>query len=357
MEFPYSVVAITGGTGSFGHAMTAHLLATYPYVRIRVISRGEHRQAAMQAYFPQEKRLSFLIGDVRDFQRMQLAFQGVDLVCHSAALKRIEVAEYNPYEAVMTNVIGTWNVLQAAIDTGVHQVITISSDKAVKSQTLYGNTKAVAEALTTQSNHYAGVATRYATVRWGNVASSQGSVIPIWQAYAVQQKPLPLTHHGMTRFFFSMSDAVRLVCFVAAQQSRGGLFIPHLPAFHVTDLARAVLALPEYASLREGKEIITVGLRGAEKLAEDLATDDELARAYWYAPSEQVPCMYLVPPAIQHWETPVVGTGWQPPPVPCLTGTVAGSPGPLVAYNSAAWQWRLSVDDLRQRLGQLGKDA
>ena len=351
--FPFSTVALLGGTGSLGWALTAHLLSHYPHIKIRIYSRGEHRQAAMQAHFAGERRLSFLIGDVRDYQRLQLALHACDLVIHTAALKRIDTAEYNPYEAVATNITGTWNVLKAALDMGVHAVVTISSDKAVKSQTLYGNTKAVSEALTTQSNHYAGESTRYSVVRWGNVAASAGSVIPLWQAYARQGRPLPVTHPVMTRFWISMDEAVRLVCFVAAQQSRGGLFIPHLPAFHVTDLARAVLALPEYASLREGKEIITVGLRGAEKLAEDLATDDELARAYWYAPSEQVPCMYLVPPAIQHWETPVVGTGWQPPPVPCLTGTVAGSPGPLVAYNSAAWQWRLSVQDLRAKLQEL----
>ena len=356
-SFPFTTVALLGGTGSLGWALTTYLLQHYPHIKIRIYSRSEHRQAAMHAHFAGERRLSFLIGDVRDYQRLQLALHACDLVIHTAALKRIDTAEYNPYEAVATNVTGTWNVLKAVLDMGVRHVVTISSDKAVKSQTLYGNTKAVAESLTIQSNHYAGDSTRYSVIRYGNVALSAGSVIPAWQACALRGEPLPVTHPVMTRFWISMDEAVRLVCFVAAQQSRGGLFIPHLPAFHVTDLARAVLALPEYASLREGKEIITVGLRGAEKLAEDLATDDELARAYWYAPSEQVPCMYLVPPAIQHWETPVVGTGWQPPPVPCLTGTVAGSPGPLVAYNSAAWQWRLSVQDLRQRLEQFQKDA
>ena len=350
MDFPYSVVAITGGTGSFGHALTAHLLATYPGVRIRVISRGEHRQAAMQAHFPQEKRLSFLIGDVRDFQRMQLAFQGVDLVCHSAALKRIEVAEYNPYEAVATNIMGTWNVLQAARDVGVRQVVTISSDKACRSETLYGSTKNISERLTIQGNHYGGNTTRYCAVRYGNVASSAGSVIPFWQACVLRGEPLQVTHHAMSRFWLSMIDAVRFVCFVAAQQSRGGLFIPHLPAFHVTDLARAILGLPEYASLHEGKEIVTIGLRGAEKIAEDLATDTEISRAYWYASGEDLPVTYLVPPAMQYWETPVIGTGWLPPPAPCLTGEVAGSPGPAVAYNSGTWPWRLSVEDIRQRL-------
>ena len=355
--FPFSTVAILGGTGSLGCALTAYLLSQYPDIKIRVYSRGEHRQAALHAQFPTERRLSFLIGDVRDYQRLQLALRGCDLVVHAAALKRIDTAEYNPYEAVATNVTGTWNVLQAALDMGVRQVVTISSDKACRAETLYGATKQVSERLTVQANHYAGNGPRYCTIRYGNVASSAGSVIPLWQACAAQGSPLPLTHATMTRFWLSMEDAVRLVCFVAAQQSRGGLFIPHLPAFRVTDLARAILDLPEYASLHEGKEIVTIGLRGAEKTHEDLATEAELSRAYWYAPSEHVRCLYLVPPAIQHWETPVVGTGWLPPPASCLTGMVAGSPGPVVAYNSGVWPWRLSVQDLRQRLGQIQEDV
>ena len=352
--FPFTTVALLGGTGSLGWALAAYLLQQYSHIKIRIYSRGEHRQAEMHSYFADERRLSFLIGDVRDSERLQLALRHCDLVIHTAALKRVDTAEYNPYEAVATNVIGTWNVLKAALDMGVRQVVTISSDKAVKSQTLYGNTKAVAESLTIQCNHYAGEGTRYSVVRYGNVAASASSVIPLWQACAQRGDPLPLTHPSMSRFWLSMGDAVRIVCFVASQQSRGGLFIPHLPTFSVLDLARAVLNLPSGASLRAGRDVVTIGLRGMEKIAEDLATEEELERAYWCAPSEQVPCMYLVPPAVQHWETPVVDTGWQSPPAPCLMGTVAGGPGPVVAYNSETWPWKLGVEDLRARLASIG---
>ena len=351
--FPFKTIALLGGTGSLGCAITQYLLCHYPDVKIRILSRGEHRQAAMRMQFPGIHRLSFLIGDVRDYQRLQLALRGCDLVIHAAAIKRIDVAEYNPYEAVATNVHGTWNVLQASLDMGVRQVVTISSDKACKPETLYGASKQVAERLTTQANHYAGNGPYYCAVRYGNVASSAGSVIPFWQQCAAQGKRLPVTSPLMTRFWLSMDDAVRLVCFVAAQESKGGLFIPHLPAFDVLDLARAILGKQPHEPLVEGIEIETIGLRGAEKIDEDLATDQELARAYWYAPSEPVPCMYLVPPAIQHWETPIVGTGWRPPPAPCLTGSVAESQGPVVAYNSRTWPWRLGVEDLRARLVSL----
>ena len=352
--FPFTTVALLGGTGSLGTALTHYLLGHYPYVKIRVYSRGEHRQATLRAHFPDEPRLSMLIGDVRDYQRLQLALQGCDLVIHAAALKRIDTAEYNPYETVATNVVGTWNVLRAAMDMGVRHVVTISSDKACKPETLYGASKQVAERLAIQGNHYASTPTRSSVVRYGNVSQSQGSVIPLWQASAAAGEPLPVTHAAMTRFWLSLADAVRLVCFIAAQQSRGGLFLPHLPAFDVLDLARAILKKPQNARLIEGRDIVMIGLRGAEKIHEDLATDQEMARAYWYAPEAHVPCLYLIPPAVQHWETPQIGTQWLPPPAPYMTGAVGdlqhGDAPAVVPYNSATWPWRLGVEDLRAQL-------
>ena len=347
-DFPYKTVLITGGTGTFAHAMVRYLLDNVPEIAIRLLSRDEYKQQVMAREFF-DARLRFLLGDVRDVERLKVACQGVSLVLHGAALKHIEKGEYDPLEFVATNVWGTANVVAACHAAGVEQAILLSTDKSVHAINVYGSTKALAERIFVQGQHYAPHGTRFAVVRYGNIMGSRGSVIEVWQQAIQQHKPLILTDARMSRFWMQSAEAVRLVLWTALQKIRGGVVVPHLPAFHMIDLAKAMLP--------DGLDYQVSGVRPGEKLAEDLMTIDEQQRAYWYAPSEQVPCLYLVPPAIQHWETPVVGTGWQPPPVPCLTGAVAGSPGPLVAYNSAAWQWRLGVEDLRQRLEQLHKDA
>ena len=351
MEFPYDVVAVTGATGSFGQAITRYLVKAFPHLRLRLISRGEHRQAEMQALYASTPHLSFLIGDIRDVHRMRLAFKGADLVIHAAAIKRIDTAESNPYEAIATNVIGTWNIIQAAIDANVSQVITISSDKACKPETLYGASKQVSERLTIQANHYSGEQTRFCAARWGNVAGSQGSLIPLWRAQHAMGQPLTITSPAMSRFWLSMDEAVQFLCFIAREQSRGGLFIPHLPAFNILDLARAMLNKQADDCLVEGEDVQCIGLRGIEKISEDLATDHELSRARWHASHDESLSAYVIAPAVQHWKSfatasckNAISSHDLEAMLPIKTCI------PMEPYNSACWPYRLDVGALQKRL-------
>lgn len=220
----------------------------------------------MEQRFQRDKRLRFFLGDVRDSARLLLALSGVDYVLHTAALKRIEKGETDPWEFIQTNVVGTWNVLSAALTAKARRVITVSSDKAAGAHNLYGGTKFCAEKLTVQSNTYSGkTGTRFACVRYGNVAASRGSVIPKWREQA-KSGCITITDERMSRFWITLPQAVQFVLSSLALMEGGEVFIPALPSVAVTDLAAAVVP---------GCQIETIGIQAGEKLAETLITGEE----------------------------------------------------------------------------------
>lgn len=247
-------VLVTGGTGTFGRALVRHLLEVNSGCRIRVLSRGEHAQAAMAAELADidpERRLGFFIGDVRDRDRLRRAFDGVEVVVHAAALKRIEVGQYNPAEMVKTNVIGAMNVIEAAQDAGVERVIFLSSDKAYQPISPYGQSKALAESLFLNANNTVGaLGTRFSVVRYGNIFNASGSVVPRWRA-AIKAgvKKVRITDPECTRFFMLAEDAVQLVIDASEWMVGGETVIPDLPAYRLGDLATAMGVSTEIVGL------------------------------------------------------------------------------------------------------------
>lgn len=263
LDWTAQSVLITGGTGSLGSALVPELLRRRVQ-RLVVLSRDEAKQHGMRQTFGDAVR--FFLGDVRDPGRLSLAFRGVDIVIHAAALKQQPAGEYSPDEFVLTNVIGTRNVVRAAIDAGVRRVMTISTDK-VGGPTLYGATKHCCERLTVQGNSYAGAGpTRLACTRYGNVVSSRGSVIPVWQQEMATTGAVTLTDPRATRFLVTLPQAVEFVLSSVEQMHGGEVFIPELPAATVLDLAEAVAP---------GARQNVVGLRPYERLHEVLISCDE----------------------------------------------------------------------------------
>lgn len=259
-------ILVTGGAGAFGKAFVQRALQDGAR-RVVVFSRSESRQAEMRVEID-DPRLRYFIGDCRDQQRLVQAMRGVDLVIHSAALKRVEVCEADPQEAVATNVHGTQAVALAAIECGVHQAVLLSTDKAAAPNTLYGATKLTAERLWTAMNatHAAGTSTRFSSTRYGNVIGSTGSVVPLWKAQAARYEALTITDRRMTRFLMTMEDAVNLVGRAVRDMKGGELFVPEIRAARMVDLAEAVAP---------GAMLKAVGIRPGEKLHETLITDDE----------------------------------------------------------------------------------
>jgi UDP-N-acetylglucosamine 4,6-dehydratase len=259
--FDDASVLITGGTGSFGKRFVRALLETGSPRRVAVFSRDELKQFEMQQAHPNEPRLRFFIGDVRDAARLERAFHGVDYVIHAAALKQVPAAEYNPFEAVKTNVHGAQNVIDAAIDQGVRRVIALSTDKACSPVNLYGATKLVSDKLFISGNSYAGgTATRFAVVRYGNVVGSRGSIVPFFKELAATGR-LPITDERMTRFWITLDQGVRFVMDSVERMSGGELFVPKIPSMRVVDLAKAMA--PE-------AQLDMVGIRPGEKIHEEM---------------------------------------------------------------------------------------
>lgn len=262
---------ITGGTGSFGQAMTKRLLSDPSTETVRIFSRGELRQSQM-AESLKDDRLRFLIGDVRDRRRLLRAVRGVDMVLHAAALKRIEVAEYNPDEAIKTNVIGSQNVIECAMEMGVSKCILISSDKSCNPSNTYGATKMLAERLFSQAPYsYGDPETVFLAVRYGNVAGSNGSVIPKFKELAAKGEPLQITHPSMTRFIIKMDEALDLVQLALKEGESGEIFIKKLPAVLILQLAQLV-----------SKNIAITGIGPGEKMHECLVSRNELCRTFDY---------------------------------------------------------------------------
>lgn len=259
-------ILVTGGTGSFGQAFVRRVLADRDQCTVRVYSRDELKQYDMAQGFGHDPRLRFFIGDVRDRERLVRAMHGIDLVVHAAALKHVPICEFNPAEAVKTNIQGSQNVIDAAVDAGVRRTIALSTDKAVNPVNLYGATKLCAEKLFVHGNVYAGARDiRFSCVRYGNVMGSRGSVIPLFKKQA-ETGCLTITDRRMTRFWLSLEQAVDLVLQVAGEMRGGEIFVPKIPSMRVVDLARAMAPTAQ---------IDEVGRRPGEKLHEVLLTAEE----------------------------------------------------------------------------------
>jgi UDP-N-acetylglucosamine 4,6-dehydratase/5-epimerase len=266
MDWKNQVVLITGGTGSFGKKFTQTLLDEKQPKKIIIFSRDELKQHEMQVHGFNHPSLRYFIGDVRDRERLVRAMHGVDIVVHAAALKQVPACEYNPMEAIKTNIMGTANVVEAALDAGVKKVMTISTDKAVSPANLYGATKLAAEKLTVQSNAYAaGTATRYSCVRYGNVVGSRGSVVPLFLKQR-ENGTVTITDERMTRFWLSLEQGVKFVIECIEQMEGGEVFVPKIPSTKVVDLAKAIVP---------NAKMNIIGIRPGEKLHEDLISDDE----------------------------------------------------------------------------------
>lgn len=260
------VILLTGGTGSFGKKFTEIALKEYNPRVIRIFSRGELLQHEMSQKFQDDPRLRFLIGDVRDRDRVYRAMNGVDIVVHAAALKQVPTCEYNPLEAIRTNIDGAANIIDAAIDNGVDKVVAMSTDKAVQAVNLYGATKLAAEKLFVQSNVYkGGRKTKFCCVRYGNVVGSRGSVVPLFLKQQ-QQGMITITDERMTRFWITLEQGVRFVINSLDRMQGGEIFVPKIPSMKTTFLADVIApGVP--------REII--GIRPGEKLHEILLTEDE----------------------------------------------------------------------------------
>jgi len=301
------VILVTGGTGSFGHHFVDYVLQRYDPKKIIIYSRDEYKQFVMgNAYREHRKILRYFIGDVRDEARLRMAMRGVDYAVHAAALKQVPVCEYNPNEAVKTNINGAMNVIHAALGAGVKKVVALSTDKAVNPINLYGGTKLVSDKLFTAANAYSGAdGTTFAVVRYGNVAGSRGSVIPFFQNIIKNGgRELPITDVRMTRFWISLEQGVELVV-KAFEEARGGeTFISKIPSFKITDLAQAMLP---------GCEVAQVGIREGEKLHEVMVTKEDSPHTYeyerhyivyphynWWGEKDAIPGGKLVEPGFEY---------------------------------------------------------
>ena len=272
-------ILITGGTGSFGKCFTKYVLENYNPKKIIIYSRDEFKQFVMQNEFKElnkKNQLRFFIGDVRDKERLKRAFEGVDYVIHAAALKQVPACEYNPDEAIKTNINGAQNIIDAALDSGsVKKVVALSTDKAVNPVNLYGGTKLVSDKLFIAANAYAGAKDiSFSIVRYGNVAGSRGSVIPFFNNIIKNGgKELPITDYRMTRFWISLTQGVELVIKALEEAKGGETFISKIPSFKITDLAQAMLP---------GCEMPEVGIREGEKLHEIMVTVEDSMTTYEY---------------------------------------------------------------------------
>lgn len=281
-----SSILITGGTGSFGKAFLQEVLTNHNPRRVAILSRDELKQSEMRANFT-DKRIRWFLGDIRDKDRLIRAFHGVDYVVHAAALKQVDTAEYNPFEYVQTNILGSQNVIDAAIDAGVKKVVALSTDKASSPINLYGATKLTADKLFVAANNYSySYNTAMSVVRYGNVMGSRGSVIPFFQKLIAENKPLPITDLNMTRFWITLPQAVQFVIDSFDSMHGGELYVPRIPSMRIMDLVEA---------LKPGAETYVVGIRPGEKLHEEMIASDDSYRTLRQADR------YVVQPTVKEW--------------------------------------------------------
>jgi UDP-N-acetylglucosamine 4,6-dehydratase/5-epimerase len=282
MEWKNKVVLVTGGTGSFGKKFIDLMLKEYQPAKLIVFSRDELKQHDMRASGFDHPNLRYFIGDVRDQPRLRRAFEGVDIVVHTAALKQVPACEYNPMEAIKTNILGSSNVIDAALDAGVEKVLALSTDKAVNPVNLYGATKLAAEKLFVQSNYYAGdKVTRMSCTRYGNVVGSRGSVVPLFIKQRCNGR-ITITDERMTRFWISLDQGVRFVVRCIEEMHGGEVFVPKIPSMAMMDLAHAIAP---------HAQVDFTGIRPGEKLHEVLISEDEARTAV------ETQDMYVVMPA------------------------------------------------------------
>jgi UDP-N-acetylglucosamine 4,6-dehydratase len=320
LDWGTASVLVTGGTGSFGKAFVEILLREKRPARLIVFSRDELKQHDMRRAFPDtgDSPMRYFIGDVRDGARLGRAFHGVDVVIHAAALKQVPTCEYNPFEAVLTNVIGAKNVIDAAIDQGVTRVLALSTDKAVSAANLYGATKQVAEKLFVQGNAYAGAQqTRFSCVRYGNVVGSRGSVIPLFREQS-KNGSVTVTDDRMTRFWITLEQGVRFVIRCVEEMKGGEVFVPKIPTAGILELVNAVAP---------GCRVETIGIRPGEKVHEVLVAEDESQNAVEFDD------MFVIRSPFRSWTTEQDGGGRRL------------SEG--FSYRSDTNRQRLSVEELR----------
>jgi len=281
------VILVTGGTGSFGKKFVSLVLEEYAPKKIIVFSRDELKQYEMaQQFVGFENKIRFFIGDVRDRDRLMRAFCGVDYVVHAAALKQVPAMEYNPSEAVKTNIVGGMNIIDAAINNKVKRVVVLSTDKACNPVNLYGATKLCSDKLFVAANSYSGdIGTRFSVVRYGNVFGSRGSVVPFFKEKA-KEGILPITDPRMTRFWITLDQGVRFVVDIFARMQGGEIFVPKIPSMKVVDLAKAIAP--------KAKTTI-VGIRPGEKLHEVMISSDDAKN------TKELDDCYVIKPAFQWW--------------------------------------------------------
>jgi UDP-N-acetylglucosamine 4,6-dehydratase len=283
------VILLTGGTGSFGKAFTKHITQNFKPKKLIIFSRDELKQFEMGYLFPQHQYpfIRFLVGDVRDKDRLYRAFDGVDTVVHAAALKQVPTAEYNPSEAIKTNITGAMNIVDAAIDCGVTKIVALSTDKACNPINLYGATKLCSDKLFTSANSYAGSRPiSFSVVRYGNVVGSRGSVVPFFKQMR-KTGVIPITDERMTRFFITLQDGVKLVLSALDKMIGGEIFVPKIPSMKITELAK--LLAPECKH-----EII--GIRPGEKLHEMLISTEEGRKTHEFSD------YYVIEPETTNWK-------------------------------------------------------
>lgn len=321
-------ILITGGTGSFGNAFTQYVLENYDPQKIIIYSRDEFKQFIMRDKFKKyDSRLRFFIGDVRDKERLKRALEGVDYCVHAAALKQVPACEYNPNEAIKTNIHGAMNVIDAALDCGVHKVVALSTDKAVNPVNLYGGTKLVSDKLFVAANAYVGNKdVSFSIVRYGNVAGSRGSIIPLFDRIIKEGgTELPITDVRMTRFWISLTEGIELVIKALAEAKGGETFISKIPSFRVTDLAEAMLP---------GCKLKEIGIRPGEKLHEIMVTTEDSATTYEYDKH------FIVYPQMT----------WNSRQQPDLSGKKVAEGFSYSSGSNTEW---LSVEDIRERLKEI----
>lgn len=325
MSLENKVILLTGGTGSFGQKFSEIALREYNPKVIRIFSRGELLQQEMRQRFNDDEKLRFFIGDIRDRDRLYRAMDGVDIVVHAAALKQVPTCEYNPVEAVKTNIDGAVNVVDAAIDSGVEKAIAISTDKAAHPVNLYGATKLVMETLFVQANVYTGKGkTRFSCTRYGNVVGSRGSVVPLFLEQG-KNGTITITDERMTRFWITLEQGVRFVIDCIGKMQGGEVFLPKIPSMKITDIAD--IAAPEAK-----REII--GIRPGEKVNETLLTEEEALHA------REFDDYFVVEPEYPYWRKDNISSG---KPLP-----------PGFKYTSDSNGWWLTKEELKRMLEVTG---
>lgn len=329
MRLDDKTILVTGGTGSFGHCFTEYVLEHYNPKKLIIYSRDEYKQFVMSnecVYKEHADQMRYFIGDVRDGARMERAMEGVDYVIHAAALKQVPACEYNPDEAIKTNVNGAQNVINAALNTGVKRVVALSTDKAVNPVNLYGATKMVSDKLFIAANAYAGNKDiNFSIVRYGNVAGSRGSIIPLFKNLIERgEKELPITDYRMTRFWISLPEGVELVLKALDEAKGGETFISKIPSFKVTDLAEAMCP---GISTRE------IGIRPGEKLDEIMVTVEDAPFTYEFDKH------FIVYPQVT----------FNDKQVPDPRGKKVPDGFSYSSGNNTEW---MSVTDIRNRLGE-----